>query len=140
MLKAVAAEKKKSGFTILELAVVVIVVTILSMIGVVSFTQAIEKSRTAEAKRILGQIRQLERAYFMNTGAYTTEMDLVGEDAPIACVATHYFSYSIGAASGVDFTAVASRCSVAGGKNPTGPDYTITVDADGSWSGSAGYY
>lgn len=133
--------KNKNGFTILELTVVIMIVAILSAIGLVSFTQTIEKSRTAEAKKTLGQIRQNERAYFMNNGAYTTDMDLVGEDAPTACAATHYFSYSIGAASTTDFTAVATRCTVAGGKNPPGPaDYTITVDSDGNWSGSAGYY
>lgn len=139
-MKIRETENLMRGFTILELSIIIIIVGILSTIGLVSFVSMIEKSRTAEAKRTLGEIRSSERAYYLNNASYTTAMDLVGQDAPTSCISTHYFSYSISAASDSDFTAVASRCSVAGGKDPTGPDYNITVNADGDWSGTAGYY
>lgn len=134
------SQSGKSGFTLLELSIVILIVGVLSAIGLISFVSMIEKSRTAEAKKILGEIRTAERAYNLVNSVYTTDMAMVGQDAPTGCIDTHYFSYTVSGASAGDFTAVASRCSQAGGKFPTGPDYNLTVNAEGDWSGTSGYY
>lgn len=139
MGKVRAKGNTRKGFTLLELSVIIFIVGILSAIGLISLIKMIEKSRTAEAKKILGEIRIAERSYYLTDAAYTTDMDLVGQASPTACTSTHFFSYSITAASGIDFTAQATRCS-AGGKVPDAPTYNITVDLNGTWSGTAGYF
>lgn len=139
MDKVMAKGSAKKGFTLLELSIIIFIVGILSAIGLISFIKMIEKSRTAEAKKILGDIRIAERSYYLTDAAYTTDMNLLVQNAPTACTSTHFFSYSITAASGNDFTAQATRCS-AGGKVPDAATYNITVDLNGTWSGTAGYY
>lgn len=130
----------KKGFTLLELMMVILIVTILSAVGLIQFIKMVEKNRTAEAKRILGNIRVAEQTYFLNNSVYTTSMDAIVHGAPTSCVPTHYFSYTVNAASANDFTAVATRCSVgSGGKEPGVVEsavYTITVDAVGTWAGT----
>lgn len=134
----------KKGFTLLELVVVIIIIGILATVAFVQYTKAVEKSRTAEAKAILGQIRTAQKAYQQEYNAYTiTAGNLI--IAPINSACTNqsattptYFSYDITTSNS---SATATRCT-ADGKSPPGSEaYVITVSYDtGAWSGTAGYY
>ncbi len=139
--KTLNAMRKNKGFTLLELLIVIMIVGILSGLGFSQFTKMVEKSRVAEAKMILGNIRTAQRAYFLDNFTYSTEMTMVGQGAPESCINTHYFSYAISSAGGADFTAVATRCTDANGKFPPGTEaYTVSVNSTGTFDGSAGYY
>jgi len=139
--KMLSAVRKQRGFTLFELLIVIMIVGILSGLGFSQFTKFVEKSRVAEAKLILGNIRTSERAYYLANFGYTSDMDTVGGNAPTACVSTHYFSYAVTAASAADFTALATRCTDSNGKFPAGTEaYTINVNATGDFAGSAGYF
>ena len=61
----------KKGFTLLELIVVVIIVGVLGSLGFAQYTKVVEKSRTAEAKAILGALRSAQEAYRLQYGGYT---------------------------------------------------------------------
>lgn len=127
----------RKGFTLLELVVVVIILGILATLGFTQYTRMVEKGRTAEAKMILGQIRTAETAYNQQYGAFTSDIGNLSLDAPTACAATHYFSYSTSATTGT-----ATRCS-ASGKAPQGAAtaYTLTLTySGGDFGGTAGYY
>ena len=139
----------KKGFTLLELMIVIIILGVLATLGVMQYQAAIEKSRGAEARQILGQLRTQCAAIFMATGsgATCTAGNLrIGTDTdmiPSACRNTHYFSYAVaGAASGL--TATATRCT-AGGKSPNGAvadTLTLTTDYSSgtdTWASTGGY-
>ena len=53
------------GFTLLELMIVIIIVGVLATLGVMQYQAAIEKSRGAEARQILGQLRSQCAGYYM---------------------------------------------------------------------------
>ena len=127
----------KRAFTLLELIVVIIIIGILATLGFTQYTKVIEKGRTAEAKAILGQMRTAQEAYKQENGAYTAAIGSLSVEAPIACAATHYFSYATDATAGT-----ATRCGTGTGKTPgSATAYTITLTyATGVWSGTAGYY
>ncbi len=138
------------GFTLLELMVVIIIIGVLATLGVMQYQAAIEKSRGAEARQILGQLRSQCAAIYMaeasanncNTGNLRmgTETDRI----PTSCRGTHYFSYSVTTSAGDDFVTTATRCT-AGGKTPnstTGGTLTLSTDyAAGTdiWSSTGGY-
>lgn len=130
------ATESKKGFTLLELIVVIIILGILASLGFIQFVKVIERSRSSEAKSILGQIRAAQDTYKLENGSYTTDTSLINIVFPTACTSTHFFSYSLGADA---VTAV--RCT-SGGKSPDITSaYTITLNySSGTWSGTTGYY
>ena len=126
----------KKGFTLLELIVVIIIIGILGALGFIQYTRVVEKSRTGEAKDVLGQMRTAEEAYNVQYGARTATIGALSVEVPTACDSNHYFIYTTTATVGT-----ATRCT-SGGKDPQGTvAYTVTVDySAGTWGGSAGYY
>ncbi len=137
----------RKGFTLLELMVVVIIIGVLATLGVMQYQGAIEKSRGAEARQVLGQLRSQCAAIYMadasgtNCNATNLRVGTESDEIPSACTSTHYFSYGVaGGANG--FTGTATRCTSGGdGKSPgasSAGTLTLTTNfANGSdvWSG-----
>jgi prepilin-type N-terminal cleavage/methylation domain-containing protein len=132
--------RRKSGFTMLEIMIVLVVVAILSSIAVTFYSRSIERSRIAEARMVLGEIRDAQVAYYLIHQTYADMFDLAYEP-PTACDSTHYFKYAVTSATNIG---TAFRCIAGeGGKQPDGPlAYTVTINYDtGEWGGdTAGYY
>lgn len=61
-----------SGFTLIELTIVVAIIGILAAIAVPNFTKFIAKSRQSEAKIILGSIASAELQNKMRTGVFVS--------------------------------------------------------------------
>jgi len=62
--------KRRKGFTLMELIIVVIIISILSAIGVPQFFKAAGKAKEGAAKANLQNIRRMELAYESITGAW----------------------------------------------------------------------
>jgi len=125
----------RRGFTLLELIVVVIIVGILATLGFVQYTAMLEKGRKAEARSILGTLRQLEVVRYQETGAYSDLSNLSTGVPDGTCAGTHYFSYACTSGNG---TCTATRCT-SGGKTPdagAGFNYTVSLDINGTFSGT----
>lgn len=131
---------KRTGFTLLELLLVVIILGILASLGITQYTKVIEKSRAAEAKMVLGQMRTAQEARKLEYGNYTATFDDLGLSLTSgSCDGNHYFKYTTTLTEGK-----AERClEAAPGKPPqgTGTGYNITMTyANSGWGGTAGYY
>lgn len=131
----------KRGFTLLELIVVVIIVGILSTMALTQYGRTIERSRSTEAKAIIGALRKDAATYFMTYGSLSavTNADVgIGtnpDQAPSTCRYSHYFSYGMAAATPT-ITFTATRCTTgAGGKTPGNPIATSVILTSGMSSG-----
>ncbi|TAM41164.1 prepilin-type N-terminal cleavage/methylation domain-containing protein [bacterium] len=116
----------KHGFTLIELIVVIIIVGILAALGINQYSKMVEKGRGAEAKMILGQMRQAAYQYYLENGTLTglTNNYLnigtsAGQIPPNGtCASTHYFGYG-SASTGTQLDIYGYRCS-SNGKTPQG--------------------
>ena len=65
-----AHRRQPTGFTLIELMIVVVIVGVLAAIAIPSFTAYIHRSRMAEATTFLGEIKQRQEAYRAEFGQY----------------------------------------------------------------------
>jgi prepilin-type N-terminal cleavage/methylation domain-containing protein len=122
----------RKGFTLLELLIVIIIVGVMATLGLTQYTAVVERSRGAEARQILGQLRSICAALYMdqnsvsgctaNSGADLGLGDGTNKTIPsTACYPSHYFRYTYPTVTLPDVIVFqATRCT-AGGKTPQGP-------------------
>jgi len=145
----------RKGFTLLEILVVIIIVGILATLGMTQYGRAVERSRGAEAKQILGQLRSLAAGRYLeynSTQGITAAVLGIGpadDQVPSAARASHYFYYSVTVpplpSTDVVFTATRSGATGRGGLSPAGTAartliLTTTFPAGTDvWGGTGGY-
>lgn len=132
----------KRGFTLLELVVVILIIGILATLGLTQYGRIIERSRGAEARAILGDIRKMGAGYYLEYGSllagpvgFNNNRAGIGpalDQIPSVCRTSHYFSYSIAIPLADILVVTATRCGL-GGKIPvnaaaTGNLLTLSVD------------
>ena len=129
--------RASSGFTLIELMIVVAVVAILAAIAYPAFTDQVRKARRADAKTSLEQLRLEQEKWRANNPAYGTLANVwTGSDS----LEGHY-QLAVVARSAVGFTATASpqgaQASDSCGTfaiNQTGPDGSGDyADVAGCW-------
>ncbi len=141
----------KKGFTLLELIIVIIIIGILATLGFTQYTTMVEKSRGAESRSTLGDIRKLAVAYKTEYGncnsfdAARANLGTATDQTPTVCRPSHYFAYAVTAAGLNGITATATRCN-ASGKSDGGSfaDMTINLMANftsgtDSWGGNGNW-
>ena len=143
----------KIGFTLLELIVVIIIIGVLATLGFTQYGRMVERARGAEAKAILGDIRKLAAAHYLQFGSLqdatnpmTNERLNLGagdDEIPTACRGSHYFSYAAQANDATTVEITATRCGGAGkapgGGNSEGDTIVLTSNLSNgtdTWSGT----
>jgi len=62
----------KKGFTLVELAVVIVIIGVLAAFGVPRFREAVERSKAGEAYNYLSAVRSAQERYHSRQGAYSS--------------------------------------------------------------------
>jgi type IV pilus assembly protein PilE len=152
--KIITGVLKKIGFTLLELLIVIIIVGVLATIGFTQYTAVVERSRGAEARRILGQLRSMCAAIYIpsQSGNQCTAENLtigtIYNQIPSDCNrASHYFYYNSSPSTG-SVTFNATRCEGSSGKQPGAPSGSnrylqlttnFTAGGTDNWTTNYGY-
>lgn len=129
--------RSRSGFTMLELLMVVIIIGILATLALPQYMSFIEKARATEAINTMGAIRTAENLAKLELGSYTADATNLSISFPTAGSAT-YWTYGLSGASDTGFVVTATRTSKKVAAGIAGQTITLTWnDATGeSWSGS----
>ena len=69
-----AIRKVRKGFTLVELAVVVVIIGVLAAFGVPRFLQSVERSKASEAFAYLSAVRSAQERYQARQGTYADQL------------------------------------------------------------------
>ena len=81
-----------TGFTLIELMIVVLIVGILAAVALPLYSKAVERGRISEAVNMLGTMREAQMRYISDYGTYTNNAALL--DIGITSTIGRYFSFS----------------------------------------------
>lgn len=132
--------KKQSGFTLLEIIIVIIIVGVLASLALPRFFHTVEYSRSTEALAALTALRQsMERCYLQNAGSYTncTDLTVLDLDDPADSPNAH-FAYGISGQSATGYTLTATRNARDGGDGTSTISLTQTA-ADVTRAGTGAF-
>ena len=71
--ETVLRRKSRRGFTLVELAVVIVIIGVLAAFGVPKFLNSVERSKAAEAFAYLSALRTAEERFQAKEGVYTAD-------------------------------------------------------------------
>jgi len=66
--------KARKGFTLVELAVVIVIIGVLAAFGVPRFLKSVERSKAAESFAYLSAVRSSQERYLAQYGEYATDI------------------------------------------------------------------
>jgi len=124
--------KNKQGFTLLELIMVIVIIGILVTFAAPVFIKTVERSRTAEAMQLLGQLRLAQMRYYAEWAATTASFSNLDVDQPTG----KFYTFTLSSVTDpTQVVASAQRNNVA---NPGYGSYTISISGTGNLACSGG--
>jgi prepilin-type N-terminal cleavage/methylation domain-containing protein len=74
--------RNRRGFTLVELAVVIVIIGVLAAFGVPKFLTSVEKSKAAEAYNYLSAIQSSQERYLAQNGIYASQISSLDVTLP----------------------------------------------------------
>lgn len=119
--------KKRKGFTLLELLIVVVILAILAGLALPQYLRTVGRARQAEGWQNLGMLRSALSRYYAEWSALDTDPALLDISDPNA-IANRLYDYTIAVGTGgYDFTVSAGPRTDAGCTGCV----LLTIDQDG---------
>ena len=116
-----APMKTKRGFSLGEILIVIVIVSVLASLALPKFAITVEHNRAREGAGILYVLLNAQKHFFVENGVYAVNINLLDVDIPAA----HYFDPPTVSANTNDLARII--------RSPGGPfNYTLWINVDGT--------
>jgi prepilin-type N-terminal cleavage/methylation domain-containing protein len=88
LINRIHAKRDQKGFTLVELAIVIVIIGVLASFGVPRFRDAVERSKAGESLNYLSAVRAAQERYHAREGTYASDM----ADLDVSMPAPKYFT------------------------------------------------
>jgi type IV pilus assembly protein PilA len=127
-MKRTTTKQVGKGFTLVELAVVIVIIGVLAAFGVPMFLKSVERSKAGEAFNYLAAVRSAQERYIAKQGVYTsnvTDLDITQVPPKYFAVGTMTVNTSVGGLPSWFLTLTRKS------SNSSYGDYTVTFTQNG---------
>jgi type IV pilus assembly protein PilA len=123
--------ESRKGFTLVELAVVIVIIGVLAAFGVPQFLKSVERSKASEAFNYLSAVRSAQERYLAKNGVYwggtidksngsmTSTTGAGGSASEVLDINQTVPKYFSGGSTSTDITVTATSAMVSGAPHPT---------------------
>ena len=123
-----------SGFTLIELMVVILIIAVLASVAVPAYLEHVRKARRADAQQYLMSLAQMQQRYFLDNRAHTNVVANLMATPPSV---SSYYTVSITVNAGPPST-FSIEAQPSGGGQDRDPCGTLTVTSTGLRTSSSG--
>lgn len=102
--------RNNAGFTLTELLIVLVIIGVLAALAIPKFLSVTTRAKTTEAKLMLRQVYNLQRAYYLENDLYGTTLEGIGFDQEKLKTegGSARYKIAITKATGLEFVATAT--------------------------------
>lgn len=140
-MKALNSLKKESGFTLVEVMVVIVILGILAVVAVPIYSNYVRRAKVNEAITNVGILSTAIKIYRMERGTWPTKAQITGDDALVGYkldINEHYFTIMEWGeiSKGADLVIIVN----ANAYDEEGASFSYTIDQNykGEWKDISG--
>ena len=102
---------KQSGFSIVEIMIAVVIMTVIAGVAYPSFMSSVRKSRRADAVDSFIQIQQAQERYRNNNSSYASNLTTLSFSSNSPTTSAGYYTMSVSASATNSYTVTATAVS-----------------------------